>query len=691
MRKRPMFSPIPDERALAPVPPAMEEPVQATVFQMFLQALNPSTEDEPVRFGVAWADLLLEDIVLFGTWPIFERVAQRLGSPLSSLTQATDEVAPRAQRLIDAGLLRTYASPADAATAFRETVLSPLDAALQAAARGGEVPSFRALAMPLSFAFFAKAFAAGKALADELEGLVQRVVRQNVGEAGVFLVPEYATGTTANAFVQYLKILTDQAHVPFPFEAKENTLDWAAARGTFEEELLRLRKMLRLQAALRDLPTRLGDLLRTVFDPIEFRSAHYSIADEWLNTQLLLAAVDGEDAEHVYEHERVPMQEAAYALTDEVLLERLKRRLRARGWAPSLPHEALVLERARENLVRSRANRYRSGFELWHVIARLDVDALIRLEGATQLVTSSHYYDAAIRRALDKQRRSAADAVDWPSLDGFQVEDLIGGARLPIAEIVKRFPLLRPSVREACLPKLRAAVGRNRRAYSALVRLGYVRLEVSELITEEAFLTRRTLLRAVRLALHDRAVPGNAWMDLLFLLRARGLRKSVRALLARPELRREMVDLFMNACAHDWDCGRFNQSKLRALFGKVLWRRYLFACEIWARIRTFEEVGRGRRLQIDDAYGNHRWNRIRCSDPESSFAAIAYDRALEIEEGDFPRVLRVYSERRSFFWLYANEPDVEARWRAYVRGREAYFPMLEAAKARFGLVRDRDP
>ncbi len=687
MRKRRTFFPIPNERALAVVPPAREEPSNATAFQLFLDALNASGEGEPIRLGLAWADLPLEDIVLFGVWPIFQRLAERLGRPLSGLAQATDEVAPRAQRLIDAGLLRTYASATEAAQAFRETVLDPLETALQAAVRRGESPSFRALALPLSFTFFKKVFAAGKGLADEVETLARRIERENFGEAEVFLVPLYLSSTTSSAPLRYLNALTGEADVPFPPSTDGTPFDWVAARRLLEDEPERLHRIRRLQVALRTLPTR---LTFTADEAFEFRSAEHSLASDWLNTQLLLAAAEREDAEYVWEHERDLLQEIAYAQSDEVLLDRLQKRLRARGWVPSPAHEALVLAQVRRNMARHRANRGRPGFRFWGAFTRLDVDAYIRLHGATDLATSPDRSDGRLRQAFDARGMSAADGIDWPTLEEAEVEQLILGKRLPLVEIVKRFPRLRPPVRRACLPQLREAVGRNRSAYSALVRLGYVQLQVQELIEAEAFLTRRTLLSAVRRALRDRAISGEDWVRLLLLLKRRGLRRSFRAMIARPEVRVEVVRLCTSTCLSDLDIDPSRAAKLRALFGKVLWRRYVFACEVATRFRTFTAPLRSRFLPKDDVYDYRRWPELLFGDAESSFACVAYSHILGVAEAEFPRLLRVYTERRSFAWLYADAPDLDAKWRAYVRGRKAFFRVLEASKARFGLVRDRE-
>lgn len=653
----PMTALVPFEEPVTPFAPFAQ-------FTALLHEQQSVLEATTMQGSVHWSDLPIERLLADGLWPVILRAAEKMGQQARTAQQIL-EVAQRLDRFINVGLLVRYATIADAAQAFTTEVVQPVEARIGTMGVDGATPLTNLWQIPTA-QFLAGLVRAAQEWRDGLARTLAEIERDDAADVvrAITVVGWDFKALDMSKFVAALD-----------FTSSESLSDsWYAVIPEYPAYAARLRERQLLFRALLYHVDRLPDGVYYGVAP--------TIAETWLRTQLLLAAANLPDREHITSGEYARAIRALRKRGVEAVVSRFAERMKLR--APKLSGTTLERVSAEARVVAGRLITWgeiltdTAVSELF-VLVKPEEVTLSHIEAMGVATGASQIVDASAGLTEDYLRTHIFPQIGWAEITQEEVCDLCHARVMPIALVaagvakmpaVARRQAIRWMLEHKCLDE--AAVG--------------VLLDAGALDMTPAFVAEMAgLIPSVHLErylpnlLHEMARSEKVRRQISEHALVAMLRKlsdvAIEMLFADPRLRLELaqhVVSLVNEAAIErvpMKDAVAQRKRLRKIIGEDRWCRFVFANDILSRVELYRHPER-----IDPEWPMARWEET----ARDRDTARAYAKMLGVRVREVPALFARYLEGEVLGWLWEARSDRAKLLTQFREDRERYFQVEDS-------------
>ncbi len=646
------------------------KPVYVSPFRVFLQTLLAKYGRASVTNAghAQWYAFPIQEAVASGLWVVILKTAQKLNLPLDTKSHVVENVAPRVDRMVNAGMALVYGDGRKAAEAFELEVVSPVFTAAKAMPEGQVTLLQDLLQMPTA-QFFANLIRQATSYRKHMLAAVGMLKAGNVHPSGLRVLDEIEA-RNAQIYTHCLRL-----------ENADLTLD--SSWETVARELDSLKAKIQIQRILLKMPARhTGTQLHmSMENPVPL-----TVQTHWLNTELLLAAANLPNRGHVdVIAEYRKCVKAIRRTSDATLAKRFFGRLEASGVRLSDEERGLLNE-----MVRTYAASLRSLPE------RFPLDfppaILYRLDAKNPHIDSDMALALALLREgpklpIDETEdvgRYWASKVEWRLLKTRDIVTMLGNGVVPsdaIARGIAHMPREeQPAAVKALIDSFNQKI--DSRTLETLVENRLKKITPIFIRNNLSRLPREVLAKHLP-DIVSRCVdpndPNRKRFDLERLIARmanRLPRKQVREILGAAELRQTMVAIILEAFYEDASRIHHGVSdkKFRRFLGKIgndLWRRYMLAAELSLRQSTYRATLP--EISKDKLY-LPPWEDLE----DCEYVDFKPSEVFGTSPEEARRLLRgPYTEDKIFLWLHAAEDEPRNLLAKYRQNRERYFDLIK--------------
>ena len=657
------------------VPLRKEEGVSDTAlapFEQFVAGLYERRMDDAVTMAgsARWSAFPIEHAIADGLWPVLLRVAEKLGRGILTERQVVQDIAPRVDRLVNAGLVLVYPSIDGACSAFLREVIDPIYAANRGKSGSASDMLQDAWQRPVA-KFFATLIRAAQGYGDEIGRMLALLHKDNIADvnSGITFI-DSSTVLKFELLRPFLRLESDSATLP--------SYEEGGPYQFLRDALRKLEQIRTHQVALMRLPLRLHAL------PSELTSVASSVDYPWIRTQLLLAAADLPDREYLLGDEFVYAAEAVGARDDNVIVASFFKRMTARGMvtdtALGTHLGALVLDHL-FSLKRAFNKEVTLDFEflatLFMVVKpehlTFDRDTAIHVALGTEIVTENLLESMSASAQVDYWRRHVMPAIVWETLTIDDVQAMASRGPLPLSLLAEGVAKMDPEKRARAVEWLLEADIMPSDAIVYLIEQGVITPTTDFLASHYRKVPAKLLAEYLSAVLE--AVGGETRMAaalspaVMLSMFDHIPHRDARKMVDNPWVREPLVAHVMTEIVdpdHRVACGitKAKHEQFVRQIGKDRWYHLVLALEI--SMREEEYVGGSEReLGVIMA----RWDDL----PGRLVASHNLPGWLGLKPKRAQKVLRTHAEDDMFAWLYAAREDLPTRLAAYRAARDRYY------------------
>lgn len=646
-------------------------------FRFFLQDLLKKHAEEAVtNAGHAhWFSFPIQEALADGLWVIMLKTAQKIGLSLDTKMHVLKDIAPRINRMVNAGMILEYGDGHAAAEAFEKDVVAPIMRNM-ASMPVGQVDLLQHVVQLQVAQFFANLIRAATAYRKHLQVAIEMLHAGDWHPSGLRVLYETST-QTAEEYVCRLRL-------------EDRDAKWEPVWEQVTNELESIKSRIQLQRAFARMPAK-----QTAFQVrLQAEGArHLSVEVDWLNTELLLAAANlpNRDFIDVVEDYRRCVK-AIRRISADTLVKRFFKRLQASHVNLSGPGATMI-----EEEVRDRIESLRSLHPRFAVVSPPNI--MYRLDLKDPRLDSHIALDLAIhheRYTLDDEKappdeiagRRLAAKIRWGELKTEQIRDMAQNSLVPSDEIARGITLMPHEERRRSAKCLMDSFEKkvDVKTLAVLTQTGLVKITPIFIHNNLSRLPRSVLAEALPDVIRrsrDKDDPYAQRQDLerLILRMVNRLSaKQAREVLDSPALRQPMVTIMEEAY---WDdAGRSKHRISHKMFkrfldrvGDDLWRRYVLSVELSLRRSTYQATAQE---VIKDDLFLPQWSDLE-DDKEHWFRP---SELMGLNPDQVRTLIRAkYTEDEIFLWLHADHDTPRKLMAAYHRDRKRYFEMLKGIPA----------
>lgn len=659
------------------VPPREDEwNVFLPPFEQFMHVLI-ARYAQPVRHGngVYRYRFPVEHAVAHGLWLVMVKLAEKYDWELESPNQTLNDVAPRVDRLLSAGLVYAYAGPDMAADAFFHAVIEPAESALARAQRVEPLENaFDVLAGQFFLGLMKRVLERVKELTTALEKY-GRIVNDPVHRVESLTRQEpYCVFLTESGETHL--IMDRIASLAKPDAMERDPLTEAVRiygiSSTLRRGLQTIRHDLQFAHACRHLPYR----YRLMPEDVIFD--HSRAETSWINTQLLLAAGCFPDQEHIEEHQYLLALERVRTSNPSDVVERFRVRMERRDPSYALWHRFLkgsLLARCKT-------------IQAWSSVVTPDtmlsvylrpVQANISIKGEEAIHLAA--LPGGDERAMGLDPETIARNIPWDRLSAEDAGAMLMERMLSPKVLANGIAQMRKKER---LDVMHAALETDDRSeyLAAFIRLGVLKVNAALVQECERSMERDHLFIWLRDAVKrdatmDVSSSGKRELEMYARLAIRSLAKqtgkTLAALLGNPRMRMAWTSCFRTYFAPLIGAEQEDEYlPLRRLMPPRLWQNYVLSSELIAREEAYAAAAHGTARKNIAEY--RAWEETAAEEEP----VINLPRLLGLRSREVKELLSSRSTDEAVFrWLHAAEKDVLLRLlRTYRKNRKTYFKRM---------------
>lgn len=321
-----------------------DEPTPFQVFMACLMRRRPEVVTT-MAGSAEWGGMPVEEIVAHGLWAVMLRVAETKGLQMGTERQVRDEVAPRVNRLVNAGLAIAYDSPEEAADTFMRNMRAAVADAIRNVTE--EQPlSFQETVQLSAAQFFAGLIKSARTFLNEAGELLENIQTSNTIDAFGSPIDGSVNYVDADDGINSASALIDLIGAEIDLRITERhgfPVDVSDVANTYEglrSVVPTLKRRWRDLLLLRRVPLRLARM------PKEAKLTFAYVENEWVRTQIALAAIDAPDRDYLAAGEYEIAIRAAKEFGEERVLRKFTERMRTRGVRPDSDQDRLLAKLA---------------------------------------------------------------------------------------------------------------------------------------------------------------------------------------------------------------------------------------------------------------------------------------------------------------------------------------------------------
>ena len=641
-------------------------------FEQFLVGLCEGRADDTVTMAgsARWSAFPIEHAIADGLWPVLLRVAEKLGRGILTERQVVEDIAPRVDRLVNAGLVIVYPTIDGACAAFLREVIDPVYAASRGKS-GSDSDMLQAVWQRPVAKFFAVLIRVAQNYGNEIERTLTLIRDENSAD-------KYRDIT----FIDVKRPLDFQSLVSFlRLESVRADLSLRPSEDPYQfvrDASRKLEDLRMRQKALMRLPLR----LRTLPDDLIMVGA--SVDYQWLRTQLLLAAAQLPDREYLLGNEFMFSAQAVIAGDADEIVRSFFRRMIARGMSTPEREDTIL-----ETIVRDRLTVLKSGMVTSTVLdlellsslfvvlkpehLPFDRETALRVAFGDELVTEGILDSLLASAQVEYWRTHVMPVIVWETLTASDIERMVYRGPLPLRVLVEGVVKMDAEERARAIAWLFEADILTEDTVVYLMGEGMVVLTADFLASHyhkmPSDLLARCLTDVLQKTDEDDAIMKAFTPAVLYAVLVRLSESDARAVIDHPSTRVPLVKHVLTEIVDpDYRASRGIATAIHthfvSLLGNDRWYRLVFAVEICMREDEYvcgREQGAGEMMP--------RWNNL------NGRLAIAYNLPgwLGVSARRAQQILRAYAEDDMFAWLYAGRDDLSARLGAYRVARDRYY------------------
>ncbi len=589
-------------------------------------------------------EAMLHAALMLAAMKLGQRLAPDGKSPRTA-NEFVAEIAPRATRLINNGLVLRFPKGCDeAARQFHDRYVVP---ALVTVADASEGTPLLALWGPRLADFFLDCMRASKELEDRLREQL-KILRQRNRLSDVLQVCDL--NIVHEYLFDYLSFELSSSGAARVEATWRNNLS-RNSNGWFEQLHQKLSEFPNeleryavVQAALLALPVRANECRGDVFDVCP------SVEYQWLRTQLLLAAANAPDREYLLASEGMEAFAKLPRCTDNALIKRFFKRMRARGYEREASDRATLEPILRSLLVALRNLSKGSRKVTIDELGRLNLFVLLSADDLVRAVEEVNW--AGLSAAEFKRR-----VKDDPLADPLDLAE--GLLKMEDDEQQKALAFF-----------LRSEHGDHPAALKCLYEAKKLPFGAAFVLDHAQGLPHEYLCDY----LHWLATTQNpsAWETA-----TNDLEESLLAVLGRVS-DAACARFFEEVTHRKFLASWLVQFEGHALVSRKFWRglpqelltRLVLLVEIRVREQVYPPQGDG----LDDADVIHSWEEI-----VEHGSVMDLPSVLKIRSEELSDLPARYLEDEMFLWAHAGEKHLKARLATFRANRERYFSKKESS------------
>lgn len=659
-----------------------------TPFKRFMSALlSRQAQKATTMAGSAeWGNMPIEEVVAYGLWAVMLRVSEIYHLSMETEEQIINVVAPRVDRLLNAGLTLAYQTGDQAADAFTSHMSYALADAMQELPVGQQT-SFQDLVQLPAAQFFAGLVKRMLDLMRKVERLVDQVHESNtmtdpddLNRSSITYVDDSGTAI----FERMVDILNSGAS-HWAGTTKEIDMESCKVYDLVSVAIEQLESTLNKLRIMHRIPLKLSGV------PEEALPRIASIERCWLNTQLVLAAIDAPDRDYVEMAEFEAGIKAMKAMDGKQLAGKFAKRMRARGVFPKSETERLLISLALGRVPELRRRLAMiDAFNVIDFFINVQVNKLkitrrnaLQIAGGDFMVEEAFPLDASSAAEVSEK---LARQISWRRVDLKTFRSFVDQGVLTNEYLIEGLAKMNAKLRESALQILLEERDVDGALLGPLLAGGSIKLTLPLL---GHYLDRAPAdkllehFKSFLLALLERTGGERFDASLVQRLIRNTLRLAVgeaRKLFARPELREGIRHLITEELADPYDQrgNSISNEELRKFIdhiGRETFHRYVLTSEVVMR---------------EDIYGGGRWldqdeemRKIRIA-PWAELATAKYPHiivplpgVLRAKKEEVQKILDALGEDEVYRWYYAAHKDVAKRLAAFRKARAAYYQRWE--------------
>ncbi len=624
-----------------------------SVFGRFISALM---EEHGQQQRIAISSMLIAfpilEAVAAGLAIVCQKVAAKLQISLTTESGWRD-VSDRINRVISLALMVEYETPENAAKAFSEAVVLPI----LHAQRPREVQGLYQLFFNSSAQFFADRMSNATRIRRELESLYAAFEKGN--DFGNLSVLDDTHVEDTLGIVSYLN----------PAERMETEeAGWQVRR--IQELITEVPRHLVTQQALRSLPLHFNRI------PEEAIGEYRSIQPAWINTQLLLAALEApSDDGHLQADDYSTAVARLHAASNDEMIKHFSERMRARGFKglPSAQEEALksvLVEQLERLRFPSNAQLGNDGIEKSFV----DMSSAKKVHFSHNQALGFLKGDP-LEEALNRHpptREQLLSAVDWRKVTARDIKEMFKFAAVEVEVVARGITLMQAKYHAAAVKQFLENDDLTKDYRRILMDAGILPVTLELVTKNRGFFTLDEIATGLPGLLKElRTVHSDeSCRDLAATLIELGKRLGHTA--EDPNNRWAFVDGMMNR-ALQAPSERVNGKKVRPCFAPEIWERLCLA--------TLVQECAPESLKGGKCYSGLNDEELFEDFPpwEQRFDAKGsgvprWRLWSDLSHEDGARLVAKYSEEEIFRWLYEYRGDkIDRLWATYAKARDAFY------------------
>lgn len=617
-----------------------------------------------------WSAFPIEHAIADGLWPVLLRVAEKVGHTMVTERQVVEDIAPRVNHLVNAGLALVYPSIDVACAAFAREVIGPVYAASRGMS-GSDSGMLQAVWQRPVAKFFATLIKTAQDYGDEIGRTLALIYHENSADedrditfidSGVLL--------KFNWLQPFLQLEGNQ--VASPPKA------WGDPYQFLRDASRELDQLRARQVALKSLPLRLSTL------PNDMTSFVASVDYPWIRTQLLLAAADLPDREHVLGNEFTQATQAVVTRDEDVIIASFFQRMTTRGMtvdAAAREHLDAMARDALATLKPGLARKTTLDLELLSSLFMMirpehltfDRDTALRVALGTERITDG-LLEPMSEAAREKYWRThVMPVIVWKTLTVDDMHDMVSNGPIPLPVLAEGIAKMNVKERKQAVEWLLQSNVLSKSIVAYWIEQGVIRPTADFLALHYRKVPEKLLGRYLPELLQEMDGETSAATvlspSLVLSLFACVSDRVARAIVDDPTVREPLVKHVITEIVDpDYRASRGITKADHAQFvtqiGADRWYRLALFVEISIRE---EEYVRGSEQGAGET--TPRWDnllgRLASLHNLPKWLGLSGKRAQHI--------LRAYAEDDVFSWLYAGREDLPERLATYRAARKRYY------------------
>lgn len=655
-----------------------------TPFKRFMSALlSRQAQKATTMAGSAeWGNMPIEEIAAYGLWAVILRVSEIYHLPMETEEQIINVVAPRVNCLVNAGLTLAYQTGDQAADAFTSHMSYALAEAMQELPVGQET-SFQDLVQLPAAQFFAGLVKRTLDLMRKVERLVSQIHESNVltdpadvNRSSISYVDDPETADFGR-MVEVLNSGMPRMRGIVREIDPENYKVYDLAPIAIE----RLERVLAKIRVMRRIPLKLSGV------PEEALPRIASIERCWLNTQLVLAAINAPDRDYAEMSEFEAGIKAMKAMDSKRLVRTFAKRMRLRGVSPKSETERLLISLALCSVPELRKRPAQiDAYNVMDFFINVQVKKLkITRRNAVQIAGG----DFVIEDVFSLDSSSAAEVseklarqISWPRIDLKTFRSFVDQGVLTNEYLIEGLAKMNSKLREPALQILLEERKVDGALLGPLLEGGAIK---PTLYLLGHYLDRAPAdklpkhFKSFLLALLTRTDKGRIDPPLIQRLVRNALRLAkgeARKLFANPDLREAIRGLITEELAdpHDQLENDISDEEFGLFIdhiGRETYHRYILTSEVV--MREYIYCG-GQWLDKDEELRKIRlasWAELATAKYPHIIAPLPL--VLRAKKKEVQKILAALGEDDVYRWYYAEHKDVAKRLAAFRKARAAYY------------------